>query len=547
MKTINLNDILIETINENKIFYVSSLILSMSLITSVIIFPAMYSDFVAKFPDKFDNIDYKDIIILLSPYFISEVTYYLSDTINSHTLPKIENDMINKLINSVIMSVKKTKTELNTNELILNLKKIFDIRDMYHLISAYMLPAIAVSCGLIYYYAVADKTYGIIVSLILIITFISLIIIGDNCFSSARQNEEDINFFYDDVHDIFNNVDHIIVSGTEDKEKCRIKKNQNHVINSCITKDFCNTNLKFLFSMVYFIVMLVLNGFAIKLYNEEKISKSVLVTIFFMVASLISMYDSMIYELDSITKSVGNYKEISRYFNKFKIDESIKLSNFTINTGKIDFNNISLKFGDKQIFDKFNLTILPNSITGIMGEIGSGKSTLLKMLVGLINYDGIITIDDKDISKYNSTDIANDIAFIPQNPKLFNRTILENLNYGSNYTEDDIWKIINFYNLDDFFNGFENKLKTQVGKNGEKISGGQRQLIYILRSFIQNKKIILFDEPSAALDSQHTNAFKKLLSKISNRTIIIITHDKELMSLFDRTLIFDKGKIIKDF
>lgn len=545
-RKINLNEILLETLNENKIVYLSSATLAASLIMSVIIFPNMYSDFVSKFPDKLVDVDYKEIAILLSPFLISEITFYISDTIDSHTLPKIENKIIKKLINGVVGSVKTTKQEINASELILTLKKVFDIKDLYHLVCAYVLPAIAVSCGLIYYYMKADKKFGLIVSVILVLTFISLIIIGDNCFTTARQNEEDINGFYDDVYDVLGNVEHVIVSGMEDKEELRMDLNQSEVIRSNISKNSCDTNLKFMFSMVYFFIMLIFNGMAMKLYQDNKINKSVLVTIFFMVASLIGMYDSMIYELDSVTKTVGSYNEINRYFSQFAINDNQLLKEFSVGAGKIEFKNINFKYGEKQIFDNFELTIHPNSITGISGEIGSGKSTLLKMLVGLVSYDGHIKIDGVDISKYDSVAIAKHLAYIPQSPKLFNRTIFENLNYGSNYCEEQIWEIIKFYDLTEFFNSFKYKLHTNVGKNGEKVSGGQRQLIYILRSFIQNKKILLFDEPTSSLDTQYRNVLIKLLQKIKNRTIIMITHDKEISSVFNRVLIFDKGKITHD-
>lgn len=545
-KVIELDDILIETLNENKIIYVSSFILGISLMVSTIIFPSLYSDFVSKFPDKVTDLNYKDVVWLLLPYLLSEMTFGLSDLIDAHVMPKAENDMISKLINNVVKSVKTTKHELNANELIFNLKRIFDIRNMYHLICAYVLPAIAVSCGLAYYFIKADTSHGIMVSAILVIAFVALVMVGNNCSSSSQKNEEIVTVFYDDVHDVANNVEHVIVAGMEHAEELRMIDNQNNILKTTIEKDLCSTNLKFSFSMVYFFVMLICNGVAIKLYHEEKINKSVLVTIFFMVISLIGMYDSMSYELGNIIGTVGNYSETKRYFRQFKIDESKTLTNFNIGDGKIDFNNISLKYGEKQIFDKFNLKIFPNSITGIMGEIGSGKTTLLKMLVGLTDYEGTIFIDGEDVSKYDSTAISKHLAYIPQNPKLFNRTILENLNYGSNYSESEIWEIIKFYDLVDFFNSFKDKLHANAGKNGEKLSGGQRQLIYILRSFIQNKKIILFDEPTSALDSQYKNMLMKLLLKIKNRTIMIVTHDIEIVSIFNRTLIFDKGKVIQD-
>lgn len=545
---INLDNILFETINDNSVIYFSAIILIISLIIEIIIFPSMYSNFVAKFPDKIFDIKYKDIIWLLLPYIFAELLFSLADTIDSYVFPKIENTVVEKLIKKIVLSTKKTKKEINSNDLMLNLKKISDVKEIYYLICAYVLPAIAVSAGVGYYFIKADKTYGIVMSLILVISFISLLIMGKSCSSNTKDNEEKTITFYDDVNDILNNIGNILSSGTELNEISRIKKNQKIIFKSNVKKGLCNTHLKFSFSVIYFFIMLVFNGSAIKLYHDGKITKSVLVTIFFMVSALISIYDSMAYEAGNITNVVGVYNAIKKYFNKFEISGDTDIvninddvnSDFVVKEGEIKFIDIFVKYNKNIIFNKLNLTIHPNSITCIVGKIGSGKSTLLKILTGLVKYQGIIKIDNFDISKYDSSEIAKYLAYIPQNPKLFNRTIYENLNYGSDYSEDQIWEKIKEFDVFELFNSFDKKLNTMVGKNGEGLSGGQRQLVYILRTLIQNKKIILFDEPTSSLDVTHRNFFMKLLLKIKNKTIVIVTHDDELLPISNKILSFSK-------
>lgn len=545
-ENIDLDKILVETINENKIMYLSAFILIISLTIEIVVFPSMYSNFVANFPDKIIDINYSDILWLLLPYISAELLFSLADTIDSYTLPKIEDDVIIKLITKTFNSSKNTKKEINNNDLILNLRKISDIKDIYYLVCAYTLPAIAVSCGLGYYFIKADKAHGIVMCVILAISFYVLFIMGKSCSSNTNDNEENNIEFYDDMNDIISNISNVLSSGTDKDEINRIKNNQKKYYKSNVGKNLCNTNLKFSFSLIYFFIMLIFNGVAIKLYHENKINKSVLVTIFFMVSALISIYDSMAYEVGNLTNSLGVYKTIKKYFknyiNKTNDTNNTKLQ-FPFIEGKIDFKNIIVKYNDKKIFDNFNLTIHPNYVTGIIGKIGSGKSTLLKVLAGLIDYEGIITIDDTNILEYENTEISKFLGYIPQNPKLFNRTIFENLNYGSNYDEKYIWDKIKLFDLYDLFNSFENKLQTIVGKNGEKISGGQRQIIYILRTIIQNKKILLFDEPTSALDISYKTKFINLLSKIKNQTnstIIIVTHDNDVMAVCDKILLFSQ-------
>ena len=138
------------------------------------------------------------------------------------------------------------------------------------------------------------------------------------------------------------------------------------------------------------------------------------------------------------------------------------------------------------------------------------------------------------------------ISYVPQNPTLFNRTIYENLNYGSEYSEEEIQHIIDNLKLTDFIKSFPDKLQTIAGKNGENLSGGQRQLIYILRGVIQDKKIILLDEPTSALDHTYKEILINLLKQLNNKTIIVVTHDPEIYGLFDRIIMLENGKIIKD-
>ena len=255
----------------------------------------------------------------------------------------------------------------------------------------------------------------------------------------------------------------------------------------------------------------------------------------------------MIHELQNIIRKIGSYTEIKKYFDSYEVhDESNLKDTMTISSGTIMFKDVSVKFGDKVIFDKFNLTIADNTKMAIMGEIGSGKSSLLKIIIDLIPHDGHLYIDNKDTDEYTHNSIIKNIAYIPQNPKLFNRTILDNLQYGTSFNEQKINEMIQYYGLTELFKTFTDGLNTNVGKNGEKISGGQRQIVYILRSLFQNKKIILLDEPSSSLDGEYKKTLIGLLKKINGKTIIAVTHDTDILEIFDRVLIMNKGQIIKD-
>ena len=187
---ISLTDIILDTVNNNKSIYLSTGLFTGGILLEQIVFPRMYSNFIANFPDKIEHIDLNLVAIMLSPYIISEVLFYLSDSISSHTFPKIESNVVKKMFDSIIESSKTTKKELNANELILNLKKIFDVRDIYHLVTSYIFPSVAVSIGLIFYFMIADIKFGFVAGIILLIAFLALIKMGNKCFERVQINEK---------------------------------------------------------------------------------------------------------------------------------------------------------------------------------------------------------------------------------------------------------------------------------------------------------------------------------------------------------------------
>jgi ABC-type bacteriocin/lantibiotic exporter with double-glycine peptidase domain len=181
------------------------------------------------------------------------------------------------------------------------------------------------------------------------------------------------------------------------------------------------------------------------------------------------------------------------------------------------------------VFIDFNVVFEKNKITAIVGEIGTGKSTILKMIAGLIKYRGDIYIGPYNLKHIN----CSSIIYISQHPPLFNNTVYYNLNYGSTYSMTKINNILKKYHMNGFIDKLSNGLLTSVGHGGKKMSGGQRYLIALLHGVILDKSILLLDEPTAALDNYHRELLTSLLKQLKQKTIVIVSHDKELTSVCD--------------
>jgi ATP-binding cassette subfamily B protein len=543
---IDLDAIILEAINEYKFAIITSFILfTIGLILVHIVFPNYYSSLISDITDgKLNSFGFKDIFIAISPYIISEILIYFSDLIDTYFFPKIEFLIIKKISSQVLDSVKSNNIQVNTTELILNLKKIFELRSIYHLVIVYVMPILLLSVTLAVYFWYANKRLGILSTIILIMTFIALVYMSKDCTNKSQQSEQKIATYCDDMNDIFINIDSVISSGMHKNEVDRIDENGCKLHDGFVNRESCNSNLKFTSAMMYFGVMIGLNGMSLKLFYENAFSKQLLITIFFMVLNLVHNCDSMIYEMHNITKGIGNYTEIKKYFSQFKLTNgSTNITYQNISHGTIYFDNITIYHDNKEILHNVNCKIKGFEKTALLGNIGTGKTTLIKALLGLLKYKGDIFIDGNNIKDLGGEFISKNISYIPQNPKLFNRTILENLSYGTNYDENKIVDILKQFDVFDFFTQFDKGLNSNVGKNGDKLSGGQRQLVFILRSIIQNKKIILLDEPTSSLDDIYKKTLFRILNSQVDKTIVMITHDNEILHYFDTILLLDKNKI----
>ena len=203
----------------------------------------------------------------------------------------------------------------------------------------------------------------------------------------------------------------------------------------------------------------------------------------------------------------------------------------------------------KYILKNVSLKINQNEKIAIIGEIGSGKSTLGKLLIKLFDYDeGSIKLNNIELKDIEILSLRKIITYIPQHPKLFNRTLLSNLTYGSNNIKrETVVKLINSIKIKSIRDVLLTNLDKSVGKYGNNLSGGQRQIVWLIRSILQDSKMIILDEPTSSLDEENkliVMDFIKSLSK--NKTLILITHDMKLLKLVNRVIKFDKGKLIED-
>lgn len=220
--------------------------------------------------------------------------------------------------------------------------------------------------------------------------------------------------------------------------------------------------------------------------------------------------------------------------------------------GAINFKDISFtheKDNDDSLFKDFNLDIKPGEKIGLVGHSGSGKTTLTKLLLRFTDVDrGEITIDDQNIAEVTQASLRRAIAYVPQEPLLFHRTLRENIAYAlPNASDDDIRAAAKKAHALEFIDKLPHGLDTLVGERGVKLSGGQRQRIAIARAILKDAPILVLDEATSALDSESEKLIQAALWELmKDRTSIVIAHRLSTIQKMDRIIVLEDGNIVED-
>ena len=578
---ISIHELLIQFIYNHKIkiiFYILFTIVSYPL--QNIYIPDYYGKVISSFKDGTDLIYMVKILLFL--YVLGRIFDELVLYCQYLILPDFSEYITGAIFSLVVNNFNYDFENIKIGEIISKLTKMPDILFNYiNLFRLDFLKQLFIFIAAFIHYSTISNTIVGAFAFFIVVHYVYFFVMLKYFYGCNKKVNIFQDIVYENLNDTMQNISSVYSLNQQDYEKKRFYE----FSFADYKKVFGESYLLYLWSfglwaIVNIAMFVILNYILYRSYKQKIITSGQLVSSFVITWSILSVYQRAIDSAWDLSEVYGTLYNVEDYFNdiaeknkslkppvdekssfkdgdiiisgvyhKYKNEnkkdeelENEEIENDSDNKDEIheNYENNENKEIDNFILENISITIKKGEKVAFIGKIGSGKSTLVKLIMGyqpLIM--GSITIGGVSVNDMTNEDIRKNIFYIPQKPKLFNRTLYDNIVYGidNKPSKEQILDIMQLYGIH-----FKMDLDEKVGVEGNSISGGQRQMVWLLRALLHPASILIMDEPTSALDPTNKTLINSIIKKSSvTKTVIIVSHDR-IDSSF-RKIRFEDGKL----
>lgn len=541
----------------NVILYI--LICSIDNIVRVLVTSKVYSSFLNKDADLSKTI--KNVVLV---WILKFILSYSKSYLESIIIPTLICFVRNRLVEDYIRTNEVHFNDVNVSN---DVRHIIDatklIEDIVVWTVESVIPVVTLILCMNGYFLIKYPKVG---TINIIGTIISLFVIKNNyknVVKKTAEREELLMKLVDDIDEKLNNMMNIYLNNKSDHTLENIQTiaevdTKRHTQQYKYLEDF-TTNIK--------IVNYIFSGLGLytlyKCTDRENFVNGLLIYTFF-----IQIQETIIEEIPKHIIKLSNLNHIENYLQKKVYNRMNNISNYNYKKlnkfdGNIDINNISFKYDSievsrilddikdikdekskpveiSNVINNLNLAIKAGERIAIYAQSGSGKSTLMKLLLAFYSpQSGSILLDGKDITTINPIDIRDRINYINQKTILFQDSIINNMRYGNDKSQEEIIDFLKKYNLLYIFKDCDKSentcLNSIIQSSGLNMSLGMQKVIFLVRGILKDSDVYIFDEPLTSLDATtRKNVIEMIDKETKGKTVIIITHDTEVNNIVDR-------------
>lgn len=423
-----------------------------------------------------------------------------------------------------------------------------NIKDMFQYIITRLFPEFIVSVIIVGYLLMKNPVFGLVTLVGFVLCMLIQVVGGLYVINKVAEREQFFNTnLSENLQDSLDNLMNVYINNELDNE---IKKNNNmEKINTNMNKDIMFTQ-----NLIIFLTQVVTIGlYAVSmylLYNlfvKKKIGTGEGIVVLLVIGQLVSyMLNVNSGLVHHVIYKLGIVEGSREFLNEIFATQHHGNQKDVIRNGHIEFKNVKYRYdksNNEFLFDGLNLDISGGKKIGLVGRSGSGKSTLMKMLIGLYKpEEGEIKIDGVNIQDMDFQYLRDNVNYINQKTNLFDETVLYNMLYGNDHvSEEELLKKLEQYKLMDVFSDLPDGVYANAGIHGGNLSGGMQKITLLMRGILKPGKITILDEPLAGLDSgTRMKVMDMILAETKGKTLIVITHDKEILPSLDRVVDINK-------
>ncbi len=519
-----------------------------------IVLPQIYSNFFEVLNQKTPMETYMRFFIYILVALVVIYTAYSSiNILEIKIIPEIHGYMFNYIYKNLLIKYQDEFPDFELGKIISRVDNIpANFNNTLTTICKWILPQMLTIIIINIYFFYLSWELGLTSISLIIIFLVVNYFFFNRCTVSSHERHVIFENAAEKTQDNLSNIHSIYAAGKIDDEIKNFKNRIETYVNKYKENQTCIFNIGVFTNMFMVILFIVLNGITVYLYMKKRITYTNLMSVFITIIYYSPCVNSIGASLYEMVSYVG-VLIASEEFMKDMVEASrVKRSNdkHIITSGAVNIKNLAFSYGKGHyLFDDFSLNIPSGQKIAILGNSGNGKSTLIKLIMGYFPVEeDTIFIDGMDIHKTSLNELRQQISYVNQNNKLFNKTLLENIQYGNNMTEEDILALIKRIDVENIFKNLPDGLNTNVGVNGDRLSGGQKQMVHILRCIGKKNRLVILDEPTASIDKYNKVSVVKGINELSKTsTMIIITHDESILGMVDRIVRLDAGVITEDY
>jgi len=493
--------------------------------------------------------DFFKYFVFISIAYILLYNYY--KYFQNKLLTKLRQWMRHQLVKAMLIVNNENFSEINFTKLNSPINRISSVCFMvFNDMITYLLPNITFLIIISSYFLLKNTIFGVSFIIGNILLLIYLYLNWENMLVYNEDYEKHVNDTESYLQEILNNIDKIIYRGQTVNEIEVFSDKTNKSINKAFDFYSITSFHGTVMNCIVFIIIFLSIGYLIYLYFDKQIDFTIFVAFFTIILLYRDKMITIIQQIPDFIEFLGRSDSVLVHFKNMENSYDILKQNekqykkVNLEFNKIHFEKVSFGYqsSDKLLFENLNLSLdIDNKIIGVVGLSGRGKSTFMKLVLKLYKpKNGNIYIDGQNIDTIDPDYIRKNITYVNQNSKLFDKKVIDNMLYGCldlDTCNAYLKQIMQYKKINELYKNVD-IYNQRSGALGENLSGGQRQIINIIGGLINPSKILILDEPTNALDPELKSELLELIRdfKKYKKSIIIITHDRDVHDLFDEVI-----------